>query len=163
MNRRFGFRSVPIIVLTAAVLVAAVFVGVLLFRPSPNEAFRKTVEQADSVIFISTESRDGDDPVLFTPNDPEEIAKFRELWEFEFRGSYACACCGFPEIDWYREDLCIAKTSFHHGKNLRWDAFSNDLPLTKTARDHVCRWLLARTEGLGAEKVPESCREEWRE
>lgn len=71
-----------------------------------------------------------------------EIAAFNRMIRFEGRASLVgCRCCGYPGIDWWRDGKRVALTSLQHGSAIRWDGFTGDRPLTKSAAKELRRWL----------------------
>ena len=80
---------------------------------------------------------------LFEITNTTDIQTFGRLVRIS-RLSTACMCCGNPTFEFYREDQLILATSFHHGKNLRFErGWIFDAHLEDSSAKAVCEWLAA--------------------
>ena len=129
--------------------VAVPVVAVLLCAaPAAWAAHRlhATISRADRI-----EIRDGgfdchwqshSQRALVVVTNAAEISAFNRMIRFEGRASLVgCRCCGYPGIDWWRDGKRVALTSLQHGSAIRWDGFTGDRPLTKSAAKELRRWL----------------------
>ena len=135
----------PSFLIGVAVPVVAVL---LVATPAAWAAHRlhATISRADRI-----EIRDGgfdchwqthSQRALAVVTNLAEIAAFNRMIRFEGRASLLrCRCCGYPGIDWWRDGKRVALTSLQHGRAIRWDGFTGDRPLTKSAAKELCRWL----------------------
>ena len=135
----------PSFLIGVAVPVVAVLLGA---TPAAWAAHRlhATISRADRI-----EIRDGgfdchwqshSQRALAVITNSAEIAAFNRMIRFKGRASLLrCRCCGYPGIDWWRDGKRVALTSLQHGRAIRWDGFTGDRPLTKSAAKELCRWL----------------------
>ncbi|MHC4547092.1 MAG: hypothetical protein ACYSYL_21705 [Planctomycetota bacterium] len=73
--------------------------------------------------------------ILMVITDPKEIDKFTKSIEFSiFQRQEACACCGWPGIDFYSGSERIMVTSVQHNKALRTPIAQYDLKLNSKSK-----------------------------
>lgn len=103
------------------------------------------IMQADKIVV--SESLLDDAKVLFSSNDPKDIAEFNDaLTVVVPDGWFHCMCIGSPAIRLYRGDTELVRITSHHGQSVRCSLWSSDAMLKNQEK-----WL----QWFDARKMPE--------
>ncbi|MHC4109939.1 MAG: hypothetical protein ACYSUY_02630 [Planctomycetota bacterium] len=124
-----------IFIISIAILISYVAsIYIRNYEGEINEIFQTKLSQCDKIVI-----RDGGytchgdidtHKILMTITDPKEIDEFIKSIEFSiFQREVACACCGWPGIDFYSGSERIMVTSVQHNKALRTPIAQYDLKL----------------------------------
>lgn len=104
--------------------------------------FRAKVSSADRVVIRDGGFCHGDpdrEPSLYVITNKAEIVEFRKMFSFSgFRAR--CMCCGYPSVDWWKDDRRIVRSAIHHGLALRCTGFPGDIGLTSASRLQLVDW-----------------------
>ncbi len=112
--------------------------------------FNSTIAEADRVVIrnggFDCRVTDIDaQTVLLMLTNRVEIAEFNR--RIAFRGSLSnCKCNGYPGVDWWKGDECLAQTSIMHGRALRWKCFPKDVGLTPSSSRLLREWFKTHCE-----------------
>ena len=118
----------------------------LLFETETNR-FATLIAAADRIVvrkggYICHSKNVDEQPVAATITNAAEIAAFNGSLRF-YRNypGLSCWCCGYPGIDWWSGGRRIVLSSVQHGRALRWEGFSGDMPLVKDSSIKLQSWL----------------------
>lgn len=145
---------------TLLLTVAAILLFVVASRPRPpwtyDGQFHRTIVAADRIVIrdggFGDASTTGAAPIIREITDPTEIKVVFDNFGFqENQWGGVCSCDGYPGLDWYQGQRCIAHTSVQHGKALRWDGFDGDGRLTKKSGQWLRSWLAQH--GVAPDKI----------
>ncbi len=118
----------------------------LLFAAETNR-FATLIAGADRIVvrkggYICHSKNVDEQPIAATITNAAEIAAFnRSLRFYRNYPGLSCWCCGYPGIDWWSGDRRIVLSSVQHGRALRWEGFSGDMPLVKDSSIKLQSWL----------------------
>jgi len=126
-------------------------VAVWLLRPRPlwfyEGEFHETIRSADRIVVRIPEpevAKSGKkDGVLFEVTDPSEVKEVYDRLAFG-KPQYhktRCGCHGYPWIDWYEGERCLALAALKHGRDIGWEGFPGQATLTGDSRKWLVDWL----------------------
>jgi len=129
-----------IIIILIAILISYIAsIYIRNYEGEINGIFQSKLSLCDKIVV-----RDGGntchgnidtDEILLTITEPNEIKKFIKSIEFSvFQRREACACCGWPGIDFYCGTERIMVTSVQHNKELRTPIAQYDLKLSRKTK-----------------------------
>jgi len=136
-----------IVIIAVLALAPALWIG---FSKNPNPAFVAAVKNTDKIVirnggFDCCGNDVDSQKILFETSDPKLIAEINSHITFQRRTSLftmsRCRCCGYPGIDWYKNDKRIALTGLQHGWAMRWSGFETDENLTYSSAAWFSKFL----------------------
>lgn len=141
---QFGLPTLMLVVVVAAVvaLVLRSLKPVRVFNGPELSDYLARLQPDRIILRDAGQDATEEHPILAEITDPSEVQMVRSNLKFKSPSSgMACACYGFPAIEWYRGDRQLAVVSVQHREALRWRGWRGDADLTPASSAWLGRWL----------------------
>ncbi len=153
-RRQFSLRTLLLVTFCLAILIG---VSTTLWREFGDPLrhirhFHRTIARADRIVIRGGEIDDsGPDvelSIVYDITDQAKVAEVREHIQFLAQPPIPpCFCYGYPEIDWYRGDERLMRTTLKHNQSLEWPEIVGSAMLTPESSLWIVEWL-AKIDGV---------------